>query len=151
MYHAIEDGWGLESDSIESFRFNQEGIWNQLRRDIESAGTCKLSTQTDIFLGTPVLWGGTSTRIQVVSSYAGKVVVNPSCLVSFAFLATWHWINLFYFLVPENLGIFDAGLLELLTHVSIVRVVFSWNVSTDVFPRSVPLRVVMTTHDLVIE
>lgn len=73
MHNAIEDGWGVEYDPVESCWFYQKGIWNQLRRDIAGSGSCELQAEKDLFLGPPLLRRGTPTRIQTLSSNAGII------------------------------------------------------------------------------
>lgn len=72
MYHAFEDGWGLESNSAESCWLHQTSIWDKLCWDAESSSSCKLSPKKDIFLRPSLFGGGTPPRIQIVPSYAGN-------------------------------------------------------------------------------
>lgn len=71
LHNALEDGWGMESNPVESCWFYQTSLWNQLCRNIAGSGSCKLPPEKDLFCWPPLFRGGTPTRIQTVPSDAG--------------------------------------------------------------------------------
>lgn len=78
LHHALENGWGLESNSVESWWFDQKSLWNQLHGDTESSSSCQLSFKEDLFLGPPLFRGRTTTGIQIVPSNAGNLNITES-------------------------------------------------------------------------
>ena len=87
LHNALEDGWRMESNSVKSWWFYQTSLWNKLRWNIASSGSCKLPPEKDIFLWPPLLRGGTPTGIQVVPSNAGMMNLKALNLLHiFAFM-----------------------------------------------------------------
>lgn len=83
LHNALEDGWGMESNPVESCWFYQTSLWNQLCRDIAGSGSCKLPPKKDLFCRPPLFRGGTPTRIQTVPSDAGINQPPPQLLPIF--------------------------------------------------------------------
>ena len=73
MQYAIEDGWGMQYNLVESCWFYQKSIWSRPCWDIVSSGSCKLPAEKDLFLWPPLLPRRTPTRIQTVSPNAGTI------------------------------------------------------------------------------
>lgn len=92
LHNALEDGWGMESNPVESCWFYQTSLWNQLCRDIAGSGSCKLPPEKDLFCRPPLFRGRTPTRIQTVPSDAG---INRPPLQLLPFL---HFYSYFTYL-----------------------------------------------------
>lgn len=72
LHYALEIGWRMESNPVESFWFDQTSLWNQLRRNTASSGSCKLQAEEDLLFWPSVFRRGTPTRIQTLPSNAGE-------------------------------------------------------------------------------
>lgn len=73
LHNATEAGWGLESNTVQSFRFHKEGLWDQLCGDTTCSSACQLPHQAHLLLWPALLWGGAATRIQAFPTHSGEL------------------------------------------------------------------------------
>lgn len=89
LHNATEAGWGLESNTVQSFRFHKEGLWDQLCRDTTCSSACQLPHQAHLLLWPALLWGGAATRIQAFPTHSGELWIISR--VEFSFLCVVHF------------------------------------------------------------